>query len=204
MEAVAQTPSRVFYVSLWSQLSPLLVAFISHISASTSNLTEHKLFFADESPDKYWEPLYTTLICTRAHRLHSNSFAFTSYIGDTRSFLSLIVKCDHCVSLWLLCFMGSGGEMEELWIHGALNVCVNDQSQPAELERRVQRKGKETEWWIKEKYRNGEKSRGRGGGNILRLMFPFPQPQLIAIKKSIFCPHKDHSSHWSLAITFED
>lgn len=38
--------------------------------------------------------------------------------------------------------MGSSKEMEELWIHRALNVCVNDQSQLAELEKRGLRKGK--------------------------------------------------------------
>lgn len=37
--------------------------------------------------------------------------------------------------------MGSSEEMEELWIHRALNVCVNDQSQLAELEKRE--RGKE-------------------------------------------------------------
>lgn len=36
--------------------------------------------------------------------------------------------------------MGSSEEMEELWIHKALNVCVNDQSQLAELEKRRRRK----------------------------------------------------------------
>lgn len=37
--------------------------------------------------------------------------------------------------------MGSSKEMEELWIHRALNVCVNDQLQLAELEKRGLRKG---------------------------------------------------------------
>lgn len=36
--------------------------------------------------------------------------------------------------------MGSSEEMEELWIHRALNVCVNDQSQLAEPEKRGRRK----------------------------------------------------------------
>jgi len=36
--------------------------------------------------------------------------------------------------------MGNSKEMEELWIHRVLNVCVNDQSQTAELEKRGQRK----------------------------------------------------------------
>lgn len=39
--------------------------------------------------------------------------------------------------------MGSSKEMEELWIHRALNVCVNDQLQLAELEKRGLRKGGE-------------------------------------------------------------
>lgn len=39
--------------------------------------------------------------------------------------------------------MGSGEEMEELWIHRALNVCVNDQSQLAELEKRGRRQGRD-------------------------------------------------------------
>lgn len=38
--------------------------------------------------------------------------------------------------------MDSSEEMEELWIHRALNVCVNDQSQLAGLEKRKWRKGK--------------------------------------------------------------
>lgn len=43
--------------------------------------------------------------------------------------------------------MGSSEEMEELWIHGALNVCVNDQSQLAELEKRGRegRKGRQSD-----------------------------------------------------------
>lgn len=36
--------------------------------------------------------------------------------------------------------MGSSEKMEELWIHRALNVCVNDQSQLAEPEKRGRRK----------------------------------------------------------------
>lgn len=36
--------------------------------------------------------------------------------------------------------MGSSEEIEELWIHRALNVGVNDQSQLAELEKRGRRK----------------------------------------------------------------
>lgn len=43
-----------------------------------------------------------------------------------------------------------------------------------------------------------ERNRGeREAGNIFMLMFPFPQPQPAAIKPSILCPHKGHSSHRS-------
>lgn len=69
--------------------------------------------------------------------------------------------------------------MEGLWIHRALNVSVNDQSQLAELEKRGWRRGDRV--MDKEKYRSEEESRRRGGGNIFSLMFPFPQPQFAAI-----------------------
>lgn len=42
--------------------------------------------------------------------------------------------------------MGSSEEMEKLWIHGALNVCVNDQSQQAGVgEQRLEERKRESE-----------------------------------------------------------
>lgn len=87
--------------------------------------------------------------------------------------------------------MGSSEEIEELWIHRALNVGVNDQSQLAELEKRGRRKERDR---VMDK-RKIQEWRVIKGGNIFRLIFPFPQPQLAAIKPSILCPHKGHSSH---------
>lgn len=56
--------------------------------------------------------------------------------------------------------MGSSKEMEELWIHRALNVCVNDQLQLAELEKRGLRKGG------KKKYRVINKRKKQEWGGI--------------------------------------
>lgn len=58
--------------------------------------------------------------------------------------------------------------MEELWIHGALNVCVNDQSQLAELEKRGRegRKERQSDGKKKKKkntHRSGEEPRRKGG-----------------------------------------
>lgn len=73
--------------------------------------------------------------------------------------------------------MGSSKEMEKLWIHGALNVCVNDQSEiTVELEggggRKKRGGGGE--------YRHGEESRRKKRvGDIFRLTLAFPLPSAI-------------------------
>lgn len=75
--------------------------------------------------------------------------------------------------------MGSSKEMEKLWIHGALNVCVNDQSEiTVELEGGggMKKRG----GGGGEKYRRGEESRRKKRvGDIFRLTLAFPLPSAI-------------------------
>lgn len=123
----------------------LAIIFTVHISTSLYLyfiilMSLNINFVADEAPDIL--PLYTTLTlmstkCT--YCLHSNSFAFATNKGDAHPLPDCQVW-PLCLSLWLLRFIGSSEEMEELWIYRALNVCVNDQSQPAELEKRRRKK----------------------------------------------------------------
>lgn len=62
--------------------------------------------------------------------------------------------------------------MEGLWIHRALNVCVNDQLQLAELEKRGLRKGgKKYRVINKRKNRNGEESGKRGRVERVGVMY---------------------------------
>lgn len=60
--------------------------------------------------------------------------------------------------------MGNSEEMEELWIHRALNVCVNDQSQLAELEKRRRRKGRDR---VMDKRKNTGVERNQGEGEAV-------------------------------------
>lgn len=85
--------------------------------------------------------------------------------------------------------MGSSKEMEKLWIHGALNVCVNDQSEiTVELEGgggRKKRGGGE---------KNTDVEKNQGGRRELVIYSGLRSPSHCH-QPSILWPHKGHSSH---------
>lgn len=78
--------------------------------------------------------------------LGGNSFAFSSNRADSPPSRDCEVR-PFGVSLRPLRFMESSEKTEEIWIHGALNVFVNDKSQLAELNEKKKKKklGRENE-----------------------------------------------------------